>query len=182
MYFKQIDEIVSGAKTETRRVCKLGEKLTYSGPGYWRTDEPAPGWDATVLTAKGRIKWMIGRDYAVSPGRGKPGVWSDGKHWRIPTPLWTKRDFEIATHTGWQPLRIRLLSIRREPLQAISEEDAIAEGCLGTIIYTEETNHGEVLEVLTPRDEYRDLWCDINGPKSWDTTGDVWALTFEVVQ
>lgn len=38
---------------------------------------------------------------------------------------WTRQ--KLLTH-GWQPLRIRVLSIRREDVREISEEDVLAEG------------------------------------------------------
>jgi hypothetical protein len=67
MYFKQIDEIANGTKTVTRRVCKPGEWIEYdtaNGDKYY----------TSVFTATNRLKWQVGRDYAVSPGRGKPVV------------------------------------------------------------------------------------------------------------
>lgn len=196
MYFKQIDEIVNGTKTQTRRIVKPGEYMLASTLPDTLYDDEDPSdyiWQC-VYTAKHRLKWADRRDYAVQPGRGKPGVWWNGvaKTWRCEKP-------DVADHSlGWQPLRIRLLEIRREPLGAISEADAVAEGC--TPIFcshciSNEALHGIVLGndcpacngsqiAVSARDEYRDLWESINGPKSWerDKDKDVWPLTFEVVQ
>jgi hypothetical protein len=98
-----------------------------------------------------------------------------GCNWSLPDEYITKDD-------AWRPLRIRITEIRREPLQAITEADAIAEGCKGRTVYTGYTNEDTVDYDMTPRDEYRDLWNSINGPKSWDLNPDVWVLTFEVVR
>jgi hypothetical protein len=174
MYFKQIGEIADGTKTQTRRIVKDNELLfvTESGVTTVRTVLPS---------GNTRLKWQVGRDYAVSPGRGKPGAW------------WHPVDRAITFHTsrtdadrayGWRPLRIRITALRVERLQDISEEDAIAEGCVGRDVYTSKDNHGEVAYVMTPRDVYRDLWDTINTRKGtrWDDNPRVWVIAFEVVR
>ncbi len=210
MYFKQINEIVSGTKTQTRRVCKppklnahgvvIGGEYPVSDDGQLVTDcsgmwmSEAPIHAVYSVSSRGdRIKWQTGRNYAVQPGRGQPGVYVNFNHpcygydiWEGTEPVSTDKGMidwrDFAPRQGYHPLRIRLLSIRREKLHDISEADAVAEGCTGHDVYTGYTNEDEVSEVLTPRDEYRDLWQSINGPKSWELNPAVWALTFEVVQ
>lgn len=175
MIFKQIDEILSGQKTQTRRVVKPGEFVYQHGnqnpDGIWAID--------TVFTLidnpekheyKDRIKWKVGRTYAVVPKRGKPGVWwSDLYLGSVSHPLVIEKP-DAATQayrieTGWRPLRIRIVAIRREHLQDITEADAKAEG-------------------VSSKGEYAKLWNRINKRKGtrWSDNPLVWALTFEVVK
>jgi hypothetical protein len=56
------------------------------------------------------------------------------------------------------------VSVRVERLQAISEQDAIAEGV--------ERGAGN------PVDSYRALWERINGAGSWDANPLIWVVEF----
>lgn len=132
MIFKQIDEILTGRKTQTRRLWKdgdfawiwgqaNGEKLSYS----------------LIIGISGRIRYKRDHTYAIVPKRGAKGIGQ----------------------------RIRILQIRRERLQDITEADALAEG-VGSV------------------EEYKALWESINGKTKWarwDANPAVWVLTFEVV-
>ena len=166
MIFKQVDEILSGQKTQTRRVVKPGEGMYEA---------------SLALTAAGNVKWAVGKTYAVVPKRGLPGVWwkrvgtvaltHNGMHeYHYPSnpdaaaialPV-TRADLEKR---GFQPLRIRIVAIRREHLQDITEADAKAEG-------------------VSSKGEYAKLWNRINKRKGtrWSDNPLVWALTFEVVK
>ena len=167
MIFKQIDEILSGQKTQTRRVVKPGEGMYEA---------------SLALTAAGNVKWAVGKTYAVVPKRGLPGVWwkrvgtvaltHNGMHeYHYPSnpdaaaialPV-TRAELEKR---GFQPLRIRILAIRQERLQDITEADAKAEG---------------VADVAA----YRELWESINGKTPgarWDANPTVFVLEFELVR
>jgi len=122
MYFKQIDAIIQGTKMQTRRIAKVGE-----------FHDMAQG---IVFTPSVRVKWRVCGDYAVCPGRGKPGVaWNPSC---LPASVWMCPGHGNVHESGqvpdsaddlWRPLRIRITAIRMEQLQDISEEDAVAEGC-----------------------------------------------------
>ena len=104
-------------------------------------------------------KWQVGRTYAVQPGRGKKAVG-----------------------------RIRITEIRRERVQDISEEDAIAEGiyrhsdpCAWTYTYQgKEGLHFFGRAVWA----FADLWDGIHKKPDtrWADNPETWALTFEVVR
>lgn len=119
MLFKSglIEQIVLGNKTQTRRPIKLGE--------HQHTQIKPFG----VYQNK-REKVIIGRDYAVQPGRGQAGI------------LWhpeTQATITVDAHklvmermgaalVNFVPLRIRVLDIRSEDVRHISHADALAEG------------------------------------------------------
>ena len=92
IFAKTLDKlVVQKKKTQTRRPKKDGE--------YCVRDED--GNIIAVYTASGRLKYKVGNDYAIVPGRGKHG---------------------IKSH------RILMQRIREEAFGEISEQDAIAEG------------------------------------------------------
>lgn len=172
MFFKHdhIQKIINKTKTETRRVVKLGEFASMHN-----------GAVETVFTKSVHPKWTVGNDYAVQPGRGKPGLLWCAETKRIWSRDWARENPMSIEH--FVPLRIRLLSIYRKRLQDISEADAVAEG----YPYKVEWHHtmiGRLVESTPPSpiQWYRQLWQSINGPKSWDANPDVWVLTFEIVQ
>jgi len=90
-------DVVGGLKTQTRRLVKPGDELVID-------HNHTPTVYATRWTRRGPeryIKWKVGREYAVCPGRSKKAI-----------------------------AYIKIIGISRERLQDITEEDAKAEGCL----------------------------------------------------
>lgn len=79
-----------------------------------------------------RIVYQVGKSYAVQPNRGKKSV-----------------------------ARIVLTGLRKEPVKAISAEDALAEG-------------------FTSRDEFFATWRTIHG-KNADLAQEVWVLEFRLL-
>ncbi len=128
MLFKQelAEKIIEGAKTQTRRPIKAGEKLlTIEGV-------------KTVMAGNGkRIKYQVGREYAVQYAYGLPTrYWNPSEQ----TPLmpWEfyqdalaqegPKFHEIAKLMGWKPLRIKLLDIWAEDVRTINLGASLAEG------------------------------------------------------
>lgn len=92
----------------------------------------------------GRLLWEVGKAYAVQPGRGKSAIG-----------------------------RIKLISIRRERVNAISEEDAKAEG-------VEPFNSPAIGIVYKPA--FVSLWNSIySDGLAYHTGPMVWVLEFERV-
>jgi len=134
MIFKQIAEILDGRKTQTRRIRKPDEWHD----GEWVFDTISRVEVIKEDEYRGRLKWAVGRKYAIIPKRGAAGI---GRH-------------------------IEIVDIRIEPLQAITEADAIAEG-VGSV------------------EEYKALWESINGKDKancWAANPRVWILTFKLVE
>lgn len=87
--------------------------------------------------------------------------------WRSPIhmPRWASRLTLIVT------------DVRVQPLLEISDEDAIAEGCPGTLgcnpDFPDEYDPA-------PAEEYRELWNRLHGADAWDKNPWVAAYTFKV--
>lgn len=102
------------------------------------------------------IFYMADDAYAPSGSRGRPG---------IHMPRWASRLF------------LRITDVRVERLQAISPEDALAEG-----VYPGEqppVTFNRVFSSSMPVHLYGGLWEHLNGAGSWGANPWVWAVTFE---
>lgn len=93
MIFKETHHLIPDRKWQTRRPVKPGE--------YAIMSIADPTKIFSVIGANGRLKWQVGKDYAVQPGRGKKSI-------------------------GRTP---PIVTIRRERLLPISVDDLVAEGC-----------------------------------------------------
>lgn len=70
MIFKQIDDILAGKKTQTRRI----RKDTEWHDGKWATDTITKVEIIQEDDYRGRLKWQIGRCYSIVPKRGAAGI------------------------------------------------------------------------------------------------------------
>jgi hypothetical protein len=108
---KSIEGLLSGSKTQTRRLVKEKDFI-----------------EAIDITKKvklsGRIKWQVGRDYAVQTGRGKKGLMINYVSGFV-KEFEDVRGSEMDTS---KPLRVVVTGIRKEKLLDISLEDAKREG------------------------------------------------------
>lgn len=109
----------------------------------------------TVFTGT-KIKWETGKCYAIQTGRGKPAIG-----------------------------RFRLLDIREELLQDITESGAIAEGVELNHYYCDEGIAPDFLPVhrCDPVGKFFNLWDSINKAPGFrvEDNPTVFALTFEYV-
>jgi hypothetical protein len=68
MIFRQVDEILNGRKTQTRRIVKpehFGNRWYLNGYDDERINE---------VTINGRSLWVVGKTYAIVPKRGAKAV------------------------------------------------------------------------------------------------------------
>lgn len=124
MLFKEelIEKIIQRQKTQTRRPIQQGEKLCLVD-GL-----------KTVFTANGRVKWQVGRDYAVQYGRGLPTAIWEPEHTKL--MKWSFYEELLQAHypmnnlfeMGYQHLRYTITNIRCEDVRNISKSDGLAEG------------------------------------------------------
>lgn len=135
-----IGQVLDGTKTQTRRLMQVGD-FTYIQWFYGKNR-------IVKVTRNGRLKWEVGRIYAIQPKRG-------------------------ANNLGY----FKLLAIRRERLQDISEADAIAEG-VSKYYRCPQWLPGEAIA------QFIHLWDSIHknpDDRSYHNP-DVWVLTLELVQ
>lgn len=160
--------ILDGQKGQTRRLVKpnetarildrIGRKII----GVWvaQYDRPPPPeifGSTQILQQLYRRKWIVGRTYAIQPGRGKEAVG-----------------------------RFLLTGIRRERLQDISGEDAQAEGVVlktrrdGMAGWVSPACPG-ILDIRT-RYAFKRLWDNIHPRRErWADNCEVWVLELEAV-
>ncbi len=188
-----VQAILSGRKKQTRRMLKpqpecrgvggwfwndwrwqdhagtvlkgLEEDCPYGQPGdqLWVREKFQP------LLADGvnhwQANWKTGAGYAISyPATDGVKEYidaddnlSDACMPSIHMPRWASR------------IDLRITGVHAEMLQDIDVEDALAEGI------THRTMND-------PCVEYRHLWEEINGPKSWSANPWVWVIEFERVK
>lgn len=114
------------------------------------------------------IRFFDTRGRALSKtGRAK----RDGGHPAMFMPEWLSQEMRL-------PL-LEIVDVRFERLQAITEEDAIREGCDGSYL----NNDGMRCDQQGVRAglQYQHLWESINGPGSWNLNPWVWRIEFRKV-
>ena len=187
--------ILAGRKTQTRLVVK-----------------PQPLPNLPFVGMKGdEARWAVylGGDVSVDSEvrcpYGGPGdelwvreTWRPGRHSRH--AFYRATDDDGAVAKVWRPsihmprwasrLTLRVTGVRVERLQAISEEDAVAEGvervwrdvppAMGGGVEPRRDYLDEERWCASASDSYRTLWESINGPGSWARNPWVWVVSFEV--
>ena len=152
-----------GRKTKTRRVAKMPLDLSscpYGQPGdylwvreSWKTFAE---WDIIPPSAlpayDDPVPIFYPADCYFSPVIEDIPVWGRSRS-PIHMPRWASR------------ITLEILNVRVEPLQDITDEDAIAEGVLPD-------------EHVSPRERFRWLWESINGYELWASNPLVWVIEF----
>lgn len=198
--------LLDGRKTQTRRVLKLPASLAGADLASAYPDDALWGafgnggmkvmlgeemrrlrcpYGQPVDTLWVREAWahcVLSRDncdeyhsVSVEVGKGThvafaadPRVEISGR-WRpsIHMPRWASR------------LTLRIVSVRAERLQDITEGDAIEEGCSSTPLALRVSAD----EMETACEQFRRLWDEINGHRApWASNPWVWRVNFEVVR
>jgi hypothetical protein len=176
--------ILAGKKTQTRRIIK-GE-MWYNKPDYI-SDEVH--FDFLKVTEKQRYgcagdRLWVRETFYNDADAGDPPVWV----YRADNP-----DYSLHDGSNWKPsifmpraasrITLEVADVRIERLQDISRDDAIAEG-----VYFSEQFGGYVTDdagrnfhYSDPRITFCSLWCNINGPESWDDNPFVWVISFSKI-
>lgn len=198
--------VLSGQKTQTRRIVKPGDHLIYHGEYAELT---AFGMDYGTLDGVyngQRPVYRIGSKYAVQPARTKPMI-----YWRYSDMTGTGYEVLQQSYSpelanwGWKPARIRITSIEREDVRNISYEDACAEGFKHEDGVAD-TIYGGFLNTWCKMHDKKAVWkFDPQNVDYWINTGKrrelvgfhtvkeiianrpaerytAWALTFELVK
>lgn len=196
---EMVRAILDGRKTQTRRPVKFpvhdknlgcelaGNELAgelsagnylnsaFGKPGdrIWVRETFCPVNDAQY----GGEKWV---DYRATPRyeASHPAGWDSAPNdaealkWRpsIHMPRWASR------------ILLEITGVRVERLNSISQEDAQAEGLELTgwrPTYSDPDSGGEV---MTPYDNFAQLWESIYGEESWKANPWVWVIEFKRVE
>lgn len=172
--------LLDGTKTQTRRIvkprkdrdigcamapCELAGEVN---GGEYRNAYCQPGdrlWvRETFVKIDGQTQPWIETDYRATYNHGD----------RLGDSLGIKKRWTPAIHMPRAASRITLevTGVRAERLQAVNRGDAMAEGCPFPNMA-----HGD-----DPRQWFRDMWQQINGPASWDANPWVWVVEFRKLQ
>lgn len=182
--------ILDGSKSQTRRPVKLDAEAM----AYVRSIRPPIARDARALSwcpfgAPGDLLWVrecfaIGRVFDESRAAELPIIDRD-------VPVWFRADGGAdeswANRGKWRPsihmprwasrLTLRVIDVRVERVQDISEEDARAEGIARHAMGWTDGVTG--YDTATARDAFSELWDDVYGPESWVANPWVWVVSFE---
>lgn len=186
--------ILAGTKTQTRRVCKLDVRHSMPEPEFASLLKCCPyGRPGDRLYVKEKHAFLDVRKSALSQfplagGGVGPDVWNlcveycDGtENDTFSVEGERPKQTRARGDDGWRPsihmprwasrILLEITDVRVERLNAISEEDAMAEGV------TLPANTCTMYDGIW-RDEYSLLWDQINGAGSWAANPWVWAISF----
>lgn len=186
--------VLDGTKWQTRRVCKPAQVHGLSfvvevpdpkerGQVYNCShfgDEEGDVRFASPFGGVGDRLWVREAWNRTNPG-GNDGVFYYRADSHFPAgigggPIWPDASWRPSIHMPRQASRLtlRVNGVRVERLNAISEEDAIAEGLL-------RTDRGAWLPGPCdhPQWAFRELWNQVYGPDAWDANPWVWVVCFE---
>ncbi len=122
--------------------------------------------------------------YKAEPWRGLPDAGTADTYYRASEAnpdIFPKWKPSIFMPRWASRITLEIVDVRAERLNAISEEDAEAEGAHRKIWITSPISAGAMGatgERGTRREGYREIWEDINGAGSWALNPWVWAITF----
>ncbi|MDM2958747.1 hypothetical protein [Citrobacter sp. CK202] len=186
---EMVRAILDGRKTQTRRIIKPQPEATLSGSlsGKWLS-RPLNGLllpkieDIAIHCPFGAVgdriwvretwaRYNIDQDSHDMAYRATPPTdWPEEGRWRpsIHMPRWASR------------ILLEITDVRVERLNAISEEDARAEGIIdgGCLNCGEPEPCGCVNPQPDATDVFAYLWQSIYGQENWDANPWVWVIEF----
>ncbi|EPI5150382.1 morphogenetic protein [Klebsiella pneumoniae] len=182
---EMVRAILDGRKTQTRRPVKFpvldknlgcelaGNELAgeLSAGNYLNSAFGKPGDRIWVRETWARYN-IDQNSHDMAYRATTPADWPEEGRWRpsIHMPRWASR------------ILLEITDVRVERLNAISQEDAQAEGMELTgwrPTYSDPDSGGEV---MTPYDNFAELWSSIYGDESWNANGWVWVIEFKRVE
>lgn len=188
--------ILSGQKTQTRRVAKLtdaGHVKEPRGHRRWHPGDP----DATKASPYGQPgdRLWVRETWAKNEG-GAGGYCYRADHGGACAYEAHDLGKGLVTHkvSKWKPsihmpraasrITLEITGVRVERLDDISRNDAIAEGVHRDTAgrWTTYSATESAREHLSPAEAYRDLWESINGTGSWEANPWVWVVEFKRIQ
>ena len=204
---EMVRAILDGRKTQTRRIMKPQPEPCPRGGHWWPSNvfktmlhveeemqNGKGGWgglvgDSCPFGDLGDRIWV--RETWAEAGASAP----DLKLYRANYPEHVPSIYENVPPTEeirWTPsihmprwasrILLEITDVRVEQLNAISQEDAQAEGMELTgwrPTYSDPDSGGEV---MTPYDNFAELWSSIYGEESWNANPWVWVIEFKRIE
>lgn len=157
--------LIAGRKTQTRRLATSPLRRCQPGDRLW-VRERCRTYESVDSRNPHEVRYHVDGDEMRLPAG--VGHWNSKPRPSIHMPRWASR------------LTLIVDAVRVEPLQAITEADALAEG-------TQEPTLRDLCPDLaqaawSERQVYSRLWNHLHGAESWNANPDVVALTFRVVR
>lgn len=188
--------ILDGTKTQTRRIIKpqpdwlKNGVMSRDGLTAMIHNHACPyGKPTDQLWVKETSRLMIGSEESVIQYRADMAIQDLPDGWYSNDPVlyrWIASQSENPKR--WRPsilmpqrasrITLEVTGIRVERLQAISEADAKAEGCMGNC----PVGYIHAHQAAPLSYEYAQLWESINGPGSWDANPFVWVIEFNRIK
>ncbi len=200
---EMVRALLDGRKTQTRRPIKwkqtrfteIGEREDGS---KWPWSEDAEHacdfWHPCPFGAVGDRIWVRETFSALEPGsyeqvKPQEGHCQDLRY--AATDRLAKSDADIRGYK-WVPsihmprwasrIQLEITDVRVERLNSISQEDAQAEGLELTGWRPTHSDPDSGGEVMTPYDNFAELWSSIYGDESWQANPWVWVIEFKRVE
>lgn len=180
-----IRAILALLKTQTRRIAKGVELTEEEYPSlyvnekgelwmvpYWKSNKlpsgsksvKCPFGPGDTLWVKETFQWVDDGEDSGYVYRATDPDWESDEEWRWKPSLFMPNKASRIS--------LRVVSVRLEHLQDISEEDAKAEGAQAMAV----DDLGNTWK--TYRRGFQSVWESINGPGSWQANPWVWVVTF----
>ena len=189
-----VQAILEGRKTQTRRILKVKGCKPFAPDNSW-TYEDIMRWnkDYHPYGQPGDVLW-VREKFAPPSGNQKDDAYMYAADYLLTAVKHAKGLWKPSIHMPKKACRIflKVISVRVERLQDISEQDAIAEGVKlhhrGKHYLNYDDEHYKVTQFIynldTAVESYKSLWRLINGRDSWNkSTWDnnpwVWVVEFE---
>lgn len=146
--------------------------LIYAKETFWKNSHPHVHFTGENIKTQDEVTWRSDSDQAVDQKdyEARPGTW-------LPNCKWTSSIFmPKALSRIW----LRVVDVRCERLQEITEGDALAEGVIGC---ARQNSYPRGTDGQPNRAEYAILWDSVNTDPGtqWDQNPFVWRIAFERV-
>lgn len=207
---QMVRALLSGAKTQTRRIVKPQPEAEHGGEPYWfiggyrawtyRDTQDTLRKGGKVLpcpySQRGdrlwvREAWARDDEDGALFYRADVGLGGDADDWE-------RNRLDGVPRYRWRPsihmprlasrITLEVTGVRVEQLQDISEADAIAEG-VNPFPGVRQDDDAAAFNRIGPVDmdsfpiaRYAALWESINGPGSWDANPWVWVVEFKKIK
>ena len=205
---QMVRAILSGAKTQTRRVIPVLPKRGYSlhqiSEDKFCFRKVHKNGDAThsdVFRRPCDVGDLLWVRETYRPIVGQLGALISVDYKADPPEEWERLGDVVGTPVKWRPaihmpremsrLVLKVTAIRAEPLRDISDTDAMREGIYSSFlrgtpmpIAMDWDGNEKVLVAGVPKRDFEALWHGLypDGQKSWGANPWVWVIDFEVAE